>query len=34
MGNILAAGSYFVEVFGFNNTDTNTYTLDLAITAP
>jgi len=30
----LAAGTYFIEVFGFGNTDTNNYTLVLSVTAP
>ncbi len=32
MSNRLAAGTYFVEVFGFNNTNTNDYTMTLTIT--
>lgn len=33
-GNLLAAGDYIIEIFGFNDTDQNTYTLNLTITAP
>jgi len=32
MSNQLAAGTYFVQVFGFNNSNTNDYTLTLTIT--
>ena len=32
MSNRLAAGTYFIEVFGFNNTNTNNYTMTLTIT--
>jgi hypothetical protein len=31
MSNRLAAGTYFIEVFGFNNTNVNDYTLTLTI---
>jgi hypothetical protein len=34
MSNRLPAGTYFVEVFGFNNTNTNDYSLTLTITGP
>jgi hypothetical protein len=32
--NTLAAGTYFAEVFGFGNTDTNTYSFVLELTTP
>jgi hypothetical protein len=34
MANTLAAGTYFAEVFGFGNSDTNTYTFVLELTTP
>ncbi len=34
MGTLLAAGTYSVEIFGFNNVDTNDYQLVLTLTSP
>lgn len=33
-GNTLAAGTYFAELFGFGNTDTNSYSFVLELTTP